>query len=359
MKKKVMVGMSGGVDSSVAAMLLMEQGYDVVGVTFRLWHLNDEFDELRAETCCSLDDVNDAREVCYTLGIPHYVFNYKDLFRERVVDYFVEAYRKGHTPNPCIACNRHIKFDAFLQKADDLSVDCIATGHYARILQDAQTGRYALKKALNLPKDQSYVLFTLTQKQLARTLMPLGSFRSKDEVRGIAEKNGLVVSRKKESQDICFVPDGDYTAFLERYTGEQMKPGPFVDKEGRTLGEHRGIWNYTIGQRKGLGLSFPQPMFVVDIRPEENAVVLGISDEVFSDRLTAGELNWIETDSLKDARRCKAKIRYAHTPADAVVSMLDDGTAEVRFDTPQRAVTKGQAVVFYDDDTVIGGGTIQ
>lgn len=354
MKKKVLVGMSGGVDSSVTALLLLQQGYDVVGVTFRLW--TPELDESES-SCCSIDDVNDARFVCNSLGIPHYVFNYKDLFREKVVDYFAAEYQAGRTPNPCIACNRFIKFGEFLIKARSMEFDYIATGHYARIIQDVETGRFFLKKGVYTEKDQSYVLYCLTQEQLAHTLMPLGEY-SKTEVRKIAEENNLTVSRKPDSQDICFVPNGNYAEFLEKHLQKSCPKGNFVDINGNILGEHKGIWHYTVGQRKGLGIALGTPAFVKEIDPKTNTVTLVTGNDVYSESLVADRLNFIAFDKLTEPIEVSAKIRYAHTPAEAVLSPAENGRAFVRFKKPQRAITRGQAVVFYQDDIVLGGGTI-
>ncbi len=354
MSKKVMVGMSGGVDSSVAALLLKEAGYEVVGVTFKLW---DDIAAGEESKCCSASDVNDARLVCDKLSIPHYVFNYKELFGKTVMDYFVESYKKGHTPNPCIACNKYIKFESFLDKALNLGFDFISTGHYALSVKNEESGRYNLLKGEHDNKDQSYALYNMTQKQLAHTLFPLGKL-SKAEVRKIAEENELVVANKPDSQDICFIPSGDYTAFLEKYTGEKAPIGDFVDTRGNVLGKHKGLWHYTIGQRKGLGISFGKPMFVADIDAEECKVVLSEEDGIFSDTLTADDLNLIEVEALTQPVKAEVKIRYAHKKAPATLHPEEGGRIRVQFLTPQRAITKGQAVVFYNGDSVFGGGVI-
>ncbi|SDN71676.1 tRNA 2-thiouridine(34) synthase MnmA [Acetanaerobacterium elongatum] len=356
MAKRVMIGMSGGVDSSVAALLLKQQGYEVVGATFRLFNEGDL--KLNGESrCCSLDDVNDARMVCDTIGIPHYVLNYKELFRKRVVDTFVQNYLKGITPNPCIDCNRYIKFEAFLQKARSMGIDYIATGHYARICRNDETGLYSLYRAQIRDKDQSYVLYHLNQHSLPYTLMPLGGY-SKAEVRAIAEENGLVVSHKPDSQDICFVPDGDHVGFIKRYTGYKPQEGVFTNKDGKILGHHSGVQNFTIGQRKGLGVSLGRPVFVVDINAAANTVVLGEEQEVFSDILLAGDINMVSGMTIEQPFACMAKIRYSHKEAPATVSPIADGCLRVVFEAPQRAITKGQSVVFYNGDEVLGGGTI-
>jgi len=356
-KGKVMVGMSGGVDSSVAALLLLEQGYQVVGATFRLWNPADA--GLGGESsCCSADDADDARFVCHALGIPHYVLNYKDLFRESVVDYFVAEYRRGATPNPCIACNRHIKFGAFIQKARSMDFDFIATGHYATVERDAGGRRYRLRKGQFAAKDQSYVLYCLTQPQLAATLMPLGGYR-KEEIRAMAAEHGLLVSGKPDSQDICFVPGGDYSAFLSQYTGKSCPRGDFVDADGRSLGRHRGIWSYTIGQRRGLSLSFENRKYVTAIDAQSNTVTLGENEDLLRRKLTARDVNWIDFDAPARPMRLGARIRYNHAEQPATVTPLPGGGARVVFDHAQRAVTPGQAVVFYSGDYVAGGGTIE
>ncbi len=354
MGKKVMIGMSGGVDSSVAALVLKEQGYEVVGVTFKLW---DDVSSGEDSKCCSLDDVNDARLVCNKLDIPHYVFNYKEVFQEKVIDYFIDQYEKGHTPNPCIACNRYIKFDIFLERAKQMGFDYISTGHYAVVEKDEETGRYNLVKGAFDKKDQSYVLYTLTQEQLEHLLLPLGNME-KEEVRAIAKKEDLIVASKPDSQDICFIPSGDYKSFLEKATGKKAPKGNFMDLEGNVLGKHTGIWNYTIGQRKGLGITFGKPMFVADIIPENNTVVLSEEDGIFKDYLIANDLNLISVEKITQPVQVEAKIRYAHKKAPATLYPHGEDGVKVVFDSPQRAITKGQAVVFYQGDKVFGGGTI-
>lgn len=353
---KVLVGMSGGVDSAVTALLLKQQGHEPVGVTFRLWQPDDESIE-RGSSCCSIDDVNDARTVCDKLGIPHYVFNYKDLFKEKVVDYFVDAYKKGETPNPCIACNRHIKFSVFLERAKAMGFDKIATGHYSKVEYNEETGRYSLIKGDFDNKDQSYVLYSMTQEQLAHLVMPLGSYQ-KSEVREMALANDLAVSNKPDSQDICFISDGDYTAFMEQYTGETAPKGNFIDINGKILGEHKGLWNYTIGQRKGLGITFGKPMFVSKIDPQTGDVTLSGNDELFVSELICDDVNLIEVDKLIEPISVMAKIRYSHKMAPATLTPLENGRVKLCFDEGQRAVTKGQAAVFYVGNKVFGGGTI-
>lgn len=352
-----MLGMSGGVDSSVAAAVLKEQGYEVVGVTMQIW---PDIDEERKQTeggCCSLSAVDDARRVADRLGIKYYVLNFKDIFQEKVIDYFTAEYLKGRTPNPCIACNRFVKFEALLMKAVSMGMDYIATGHYARRTYDETSGRYLLKKSATAQKDQTYALYTMTQDQLSRTLFPIGDFE-KGQVRAMAKDLGLPVATKPDSQEICFVEDNDYGRYISENTDARIEPGYFVDTEGNRLGMHKGIIHYTVGQRKGLGISFGKPKYVVAIRPQDNTVVLGDEDEVFSAGLTASDLNFISISELKDEMRVTAKIRYSAREASAIIRPLPGNRAEVKFDEPQRAVTPGQAVVFYDGDIVVGGGVI-
>ena len=354
-KPRALVAMSGGVDSSVAAMLTRDLGYDCIGVTMKLYD-NADAGIQNGKTCCSADDVTDARNVCTRLGIPYYVFNFKADFKKKVIERFICAYECGATPNPCIDCNRFLKFDRLYKRAAELDCDCIVTGHYARVEKDG--GRYLLKKAAYAPKDQSYVLYSLTQEQLAHTLFPLGEAKSKDEVRSLAEENGFVNAKKHDSQDICFVPDGDYARVIEINTGKKYPEGNFVTKDGKILGRHKGIIRYTIGQRKGLGLALPQPMYVCEKRTDTNEVVLCTDDELFSRELIAGDFNWIAFERPDEPFRAKAKIRYSQSEQPSTVTPLDGGKVKVVFDEPQRAIAKGQAVVLYDGDTVVGGGTI-
>ena len=351
---KVMVAMSGGVDSSVAAALLLEQGFDVTGVTLRLFD-NADIGEDKEKTCCSLRDVEDARDVAFQLGIPYHVFNFNTLFRREVMDRFIAAYQSGATPNPCIDCNRYIKFDAMLRRAAELDLDALATGHYAII--EPSGGRYLLKKATDPTKDQSYVLYGMTQKQLAKTRFPLGTF-SKTEVRLLAEKYGFSNAKKRDSQDICFVPDGDYARFIEETTGTSCPCGNFVDQTGHVLGKHRGHIRYTIGQRRGLGLALPQSLYVCSKDPETNTVVLGENTALFEKSLTAKDINLIALDSIPAPLRVKARVRYKQPEQWATVEQTAPGTLHIEFDEPQRAIARGQAVVLYDGDVVVGGGTI-
>ena len=355
-KSKVTVAMSGGVDSSVAAHLLADSGHDCIGATMKLFY-NEDVGLSREHTCCSLDDVEDARAVCRALGIPHYVFNFSDRFRHDVIDRFIAAYEAGRTPNPCIDCNRYLKFDTLYRRSRELYCDYVATGHYARVRFDEASGRWQLLRAVDMNKDQSYVLYSLTQDELAHTLFPLGEL-SKPEVRRIAEERGLINAKKHDSQDICFVPDGKYGDFIEGYTGKTYPPGDFVDRDGRVLGQHRGIIRYTVGQRKGLGLSFPQPMYVSAVDAESNTVTLSPESGLYTKTLTAHDINLISVPEIKEPMRVMAKVRYAHRASAATVTQTDEDTIRIEFDEPQRAVTGGQAAVMYCGDVVVGGGTI-
>lgn len=356
-KGKVMVGMSGGVDSSAAAAVLLNKGYDVTGVTMQIWPgMGDERHEVEGG-CCSLSAVDDARRVADRLGIPYYVLNFKDVFQRKVIDYFKEEYIRGRTPNPCIACNRYVKFEALLQKAVSMGMDYVATGHYARTGYDEKSNRYVLMKSATAAKDQTYALYTLTQEQLSRTLFPIGDY-TKDRVREMAHEIGLTVASKPDSQEICFIEDNDYGRFISENTSCKIEPGYFLDTSGKMLGKHKGIIHYTIGQRKGLGTSFGKPMYVVSVNPENNTVVLGEENEVFTRSLTASDLNFISIDDLKNEIRVTAKIRYSAKEAAAILKPLESGKVALEFETPQRAVTPGQSVVFYDGETVVGGGVI-
>ncbi len=357
MGERAAVAMSGGVDSSAAALLLLRQGYELTGITMKLFSGEDIGTEMES-ACCSLDDALDAKEVARKLGFPHYVFNFSSEFRCHVMDPFVRSYEAGRTPNPCIECNRSLKFGALLRRARELGMDRVATGHYVRLERDAATGRHLLRKARHLEKDQSYVLYCLTQEQLSASLFPLGDL-SKEEVRELAEQAGLVNARKRESQDICFVPDGDYPAFLRRYTGKEYPAGPFVDEEGKVLGTHRGIPCYTVGQRRGLNVSSSTGrLYVKEIRPEDNTVVLSHGSSLFSDTLTADHVSFIPFDRIPSPLRLRAKVRYRMAEQPCTVEQTGEDTIRVQFDSPQRAITPGQAVVLYDGDLVVGGGTI-
>ena len=357
MKEKVVVGMSGGVDSSVAAYLLKEQGYDVIGVTMQIWE--DEEQQRTEENggCCGLSAVDDARRVADRLEIPYYVMNFKQEFQKKVVDYFVEEYLAGRTPNPCIACNRYVKWESLLKRSMEIGADYIATGHYARIAK-LPNGRFAIRNSVTARKDQTYALYNLTQFQLAHTLMPIGEYE-KDQVRRIAQEAGLPVAAKPDSQDICFVPDGDYAAFLKKKAGERMPgEGDFVTRDGTVLGKHKGITHYTIGQRKGLGLSMGEPVFVSELRPKTNQVVVGEEPQVFKKELLCDHLNFMGMEDLEEPRRVWAKVRYAHKGQWCRIERQGRDLIRAEFEEPVRAITPGQAVVFYEGEYVLGGGII-
>ena len=390
--KTVVVGMSGGVDSSVAAYLLKEQGYNVVGVTMQIWQEEDACSIEANGGCCGLSAVEDARRVADELGIPFYVMNFRDEFRHHVIDYFIDEYFRGRTPNPCIACNRYVKWESLLKRSLSIGADYIATGHYARI-EKLENGRYAICRSATLEKDQTYALYNLSQEQLAKTLMPCGDY-SKEEIREMAGRIDLPIANKPDSQDICFVPDGDYASFIEREITERESipndmfteegkskrddenslesesikkneykkksgPGNFITKQGDVVGEHKGIVHYTVGQRKGLGLSMGHPVFVLEIRPETNEVVIGTYEESLVDTLVADQINFMSIPDLTKPGRALAKIRYNHPGAWCIVEKTGADEITCRFEEPQRAVTPGQAVVLYDGNVVLGGGTIR
>ena len=350
----VFVGMSGGVDSSVAALLLKQQGYEVSGVNLRLMAGGEETE---SQHCGSSQDAGDARRIAERIGCPFYVFDRAELFRDIVIQNFIDEYEAGRTPNPCVLCNRTVKFGALLEQVRSMDGDYLATGHYARIIRDEETGRFLLQRGADRKKDQSYFLYMLTQEQLAHTLFPLGGL-TKDKVRAIAEEHGLVNARKKDSQDICFVPDGDYAAFIEKTTGRTSPTGAFLDLEGNVLGQHKGFIRYTRGQHKGLGLPTAAPLYVQSKDPVTGAIRLGPDSALWSSELIAKNMNWIAVENPQTALRVTAKTRYSQKESGATVEPMAGGFAKVVFDEPQRAITAGQAVVLYDGESVVGGGTI-
>ena len=349
---KALIAMSGGVDSSVAAYLTLKKGLTCTGATMRLLgHGTKE------SACCSLEDVEDARSVAFRLGMPYHVFNFTGEFEEKVIRKFVRCYEQGLTPNPCIDCNRYLKFEHLLQRGIVLGCDYVVTGHYARITQDPNTGRFLLQKAVDTQKDQSYFLYSLTQQQLAHTLFPLGEL-TKDQVREIAQSQGFINARKKDSQDICFVPDGDYLAFMERYTGKSYPQGDYLDLQGNVVGTHQGAVGYTLGQRKGLGIAMGEPVYVCGKDMAQNTVTVGPNEALFHKVLRANDWNWFPFPELTEPIRVRAKARSRMVEQPATVYPEENGFAQVEFDEPQRAITPGQAVVLYNGDTVVGGGTV-
>lgn len=352
---KALIAMSGGVDSSVAAYLTQQAGYECIGCTMKL-HDDPGVIKENSHTCCTLDDVEDARNVAFKLGMQFYVFNFKDGFKEKIIDKFIYAYENGLTPNPCIDCNRFMKFDKLFERAEVLGCDHIVTGHYARIIE--KDGRFALLKAPDETKDQSYVLYSLTQEQLSHVLFPVGDL-TKTKTREIAEENGFINSHKPDSQDICFVPTGKYADVIKEFTGKEYPEGDFVYKDGTVLGKHKGIIWYTRGQRKGLGLASEEPLYVLRVDPKTNNVYLGREKDLYSKELIAGDFNWTSGIIPDSEISCKAKIRYRQKEQPCKAMVLENGDVKVAFDEPQRAITPGQACVLYDGDEVLGGGTIK
>ena len=354
-QKKALIAMSGGVDSSAAAYLTQQAGYDCMGATMKLF--DNSILHTGESACCSSDDVEDARAVARRMKMPFHVFNAKDTFANCVIGPFIRSYECGETPNPCILCNRHLKFDFFLERARILGCDHIVTGHYARIRFDEASGRWQLLKAVDSSKDQSYVLYCLTQQQLAHTLLPLGEL-TKEQARAIAEAQGFLNARKRDSQDICFVPDGDYVAFMEHYTAKHYSPGSFLDLNGNVVGTHRGAVCYTLGQRKGLGLAMGQPVYVCGKDMRENTVTVGPNEALFATTVLARDFNWVSVPGISGPMAVMARARYNQKEQPATIYPEEDGLVRVVFDQPQRAMTPGQAVVVYQGDLVIGGGTI-
>lgn len=357
--KKVAVAMSGGVDSSVTAGLLKNQGYDVVGITMQVWPL-DEFtgEASRFGGCCSLSAVEDARRVAAKLKIPHYVLNFRSVFQETVIDNFLDEYRGGRTPNPCIRCNQHVKFEALLKKATSIGCDYLATGHYVRVLYDEKSSRYLLLRGIDEAKDQSYVLYVMTQDQLKKTIFPLGDYR-KSEIRKLAKEMNFEIADKPESQEICFIPSKSYADYIVNAVPDAAREGEIVNKEGNVLGRHKGLIYYTCGQRKGLGITSEKPLYVIEIDKEKNRVVVGGEQELYGDKLVADELNMISISKIKEEMKVEAQIRYNSNPQEATVFPIDGGKVEVVFRKAQKAISPGQAVVFYDSEIVVGGGTIE
>jgi len=350
--------MSGGVDSSVAAGLLKEQGYEVIGITMNLFPLPEEYClDKDLKSCCGRGAIEDANRVASKLGIDHYVLNLKDSFEDLVVSDFLEEYSRGRTPNPCIRCNQFIKFDLLMERARKIGASCIATGHYAQIVQDHQSGYFYLNKGVDKEKDQSYFLYTMTQNQLSHTLFPVGLF-TKSEIRRRARKWGLPVAERLESQEICFIPDNDYAGFLKKRMPETFYPGPIVDSKGQILGHHSGIIHFTVGQRRGMGIAAPHPLYVLEINTSKNEIVVGPNDCLYKKDLLADQINWISEDKIVSSVQAKARIRYKHKEAEALLVPLASEKIRVEFEKPQRAITPGQAVVFYNGNVVLGGGTI-
>ncbi len=347
--KKVLLGMSGGVDSSVSAVLLKEQGYDVVGMTL----------ELFGGTCCNTDAIVGAKQICNSIGIPHITYNLKEVFQCKVINNFIDEYSNQRTPNPCIECNKYMKFGAMYEKAKELGCDYIATGHYAKMEYSDEYGKYVLRKAKNLNKDQSYVLYNMPKLLLGKVLFPLGNFESKEDVRRIAKEHNLAVASKPDSEDICFIPDGNYKKFLEQNSNIAPKEGNIVNRKGEILGKHNGLYNYTIGQRKGLGISYKVPLFVIGFNKDKNELIVGEQEELYKKEMKVNEVNLLLMDKIVQPLDVTVKIRYASKPAEAIINQTESGNIQVIFKEPQRGITPGQSAVFYINDVVVGGGKIQ
>lgn len=353
--KRVLLGMSGGVDSSVSAILLKQQGYEVIGITMKLWEADEDKQE---GSCCNLSSTLDAKKVCDTLGIPHYTLNFKDEFQDKVIDNFICEYANCRTPNPCIECNKYLKFGAMYKKAKELGCNYIATGHYAKAEYDERYKQYVLKKSNSIKKDQSYVLYNIEKDLLSHIKFPLGNFESKDEIREIARQNNLIVANKPDSEDICFIPDGDYKKFLEEHSDIKPKEGNIVNRQGKILGKHTGLYNYTIGQRKGLGISYKAPLFVLGFNKEKNEVIVGEEQELYRKEMKVDNVNLLLEDRIYNPIDVTVKIRYSSKQAEAVINQTEDDIIQVIFKEPQRGITPGQSAVFYIDDVVFGGGKI-
>ena len=347
--KKVLLGMSGGVDSSVAALLLQKQGYEVIGVTLELF---------KAGTCCNINTYIDAKAVCKNLGIPHFTFDYQDEFKKHVIDDFIDAYKNQRTPNPCIECNKFLKFGFMYEKAKELGCEYIATGHYAKMEYSDEYKRYVLKKADNIKKDQSYVLYCMPKELLGKVLFPLGVFTSKDEVRKVAANSNLKVASKPDSEDICFIPDGNYKRFLEKNSDIKPKPGNIVLEDGTILGKHNGLYNYTIGQRRGLGIAYKEPLFVIGFDSKKNEVIVGKKEKLYKKEMLVKDINLLLVDEIKQPMEVMVKTRYSANEEKAIISMQDENTIKVEFEKPALRITPGQSAVFYIDDMVLGGGKI-
>lgn len=348
-KRKILLGMSGGVDSSVSALLLKEKGYDVVGLTMSLWD---------GGACCNLDSMLDAKKICNKIGIQHYTLNFKEEFKDKVIDNFICEYKNCRTPNPCIRCNKYLKFGEMYKKVEELGIEYIATGHYAKIEYSEKYNRNVLKKAKNIAKDQSYVLYVIPREMLDKVVFPLGDYESKDEIRKIAKENGFLVANKPDSEDICFIPDGDYKKFLEENSDIKSKEGNIVDLNGNILGKHTGLFKYTIGQRKGLGISNPVPLFVIGYNTEKNELIVGEEDKLYKTEMYVKEFNLLAIDEIKEPMKVNVKTRYSHKEAEATIEMFKEDIIKVTFEEKQPRITSGQSAVFYDGDIVVGGGII-
>lgn len=348
-KKKILLGMSGGVDSSVSALILKEKEYDVIGITLELF---------TGSSCCNINTYIDAKNVCNSIGISHITYNQKEEFKNKVIDNFIEEYSNQRTPNPCIECNKYMKFGSMYRKAKELDCDYIATGHYAKIEYSEKYKRYVLKKANNLLKDQSYVLYSIPKELLSKVIFPLGEFKTKEEVREYARKNNLKTANKPDSEDICFIPDGNYKKFLENNSNLKPKQGNIINSKGEVLGKHNGLYKYTIGQRKGLGISYSEPLFVIGFNKERNELIVGTQEETYNKEMFVNQINLLLIDELKEPMKVRVKTRYSSKEENATIEMVEKDKIKVIFDNPVQRITPGQSAVFYIDDIVLGGGKI-